>query len=312
MACATLHPVAAASLGPRPGSIKNLVTFGDSYTDIISTGDHGTAWPVYAAQVYGHFNLFPFARSGATCSNNITFRPFPSLFESQLPLYFEEKNNGSIRLDPAETVYTLWIGTNDVGANSLIVGQGTPGVSLVNVTECAVNWVKVLYESGARNFLFQNMLPLYETPLYSADSWPNQYWTAQRNTTEWSVFMREMVNTGNALSKALLQLLVPTLKGAHVGYFDSFGLFSDMLANPKNYLNGTAPLNVTGAVHACVFDLNESTSGTSDCTIATGSAVDSFLWYDELHPSEQADRQVAKFVAGAISRQSDDWVTWLS
>lgn len=36
--------------------------------------------------------------------------------------------------------------------------------------------------------------------------------------------------------------------------------------------------------------------------------------YDELHPSEQADRQVAKFVAGAINRKpiSDKWVTWLT
>lgn len=79
------------------------------------------------------------------------------MFESQLPLYFDQKNNGSIHLNPAETIYTLWIGTNDVGANSLIVGQGAPDVTLVNVTECAINWVKVLYESGARNFLFQNV-----------------------------------------------------------------------------------------------------------------------------------------------------------
>lgn len=37
------------------------------------------------------------------------------------------------------------------------MGQGTPGVSIVDVTECAVNWVQVLYDSGARNFLFQNV-----------------------------------------------------------------------------------------------------------------------------------------------------------
>ena len=121
------------------------------------TGDRGISWPTYAAQVYGHFHLFPFAKAGATCSNNLTDRPFPSLFESQLPLYFEETRNGSIRLNPEETIYTLWIGTNDVGVNSLIVGEGTPGVTLVDVTECAVNWVKVLYENGARNFLFQNV-----------------------------------------------------------------------------------------------------------------------------------------------------------
>lgn len=61
------------------------------------------------------------------------------------------------------------------------------------------------------------MVPLQETSLYSADSYPNMYWDAPRNTTEWSVFMREMVNSGNALSKALLQLLAPSLEGAHIG-----------------------------------------------------------------------------------------------
>ncbi len=62
------------------------------------------------------------------------------------------------------------------------------------------------------------------------------------------------------------------------GYFDSYALFSDMIANPQNYLNGTAPLSVTNPAHKCVFQLNEDTSGPADCTIANGTAVDSFLW----------------------------------
>lgn len=61
------------AVGLVPGSIKNLVTFGDSYTDIINTGDNGTAWPVYAAG-YGHFNLHSFAISGATCDQRLTPR----------------------------------------------------------------------------------------------------------------------------------------------------------------------------------------------------------------------------------------------
>ena len=113
-------------------------------------------WPIFAAED-GGFALYPFAKAGATCSNNITFRPFPSLFESQLPTYFAEVANGSLKLDPRETVFTLWIGTNDVGVNSLLVGQGGPGARVVNTTRCAVSWVKTLYDSGARNFLFQNV-----------------------------------------------------------------------------------------------------------------------------------------------------------
>ena len=115
-------------------------------------------WPVFAARE-GDFTLFPFARSGATCSNNLTDRPFPSVFESQLPAYFSEVANGSLKLNPEETVYTLWIGTNDVGANALLTGGQAPGVTIVDTVACAVNWVSTLYESGARNFIFQNVSP---------------------------------------------------------------------------------------------------------------------------------------------------------
>jgi len=147
--------------GVRPGQIKNLVTFGDSYTDTVIVSNGGTQWPVYASG-FAHVDLFPFARSGATCSNNLTFRPFPSLFESQLPTYFNStstKGHGKNVLKPEETLYTLWLGTNDVGSNALLTGSDN--ASLVDVMECMVNWVKVLFKSGARNFLFQNVSNLF-------------------------------------------------------------------------------------------------------------------------------------------------------
>ena len=170
-----------SALGPSRNQIKALVTFGDSYTDVVSvlpfmvsidpevflqvsTGDNATAWPVFAAED-GHFQLHPFARSGATCSNNLTDRPFPSVFESQLPLFFTERRNGSLRLNMEETMFTLWIGTNDVGAGALLTGHQTPGVTVVDTVSCAVNWVKVLYESGARNFIFQNVRAVQEKGL---------------------------------------------------------------------------------------------------------------------------------------------------
>ncbi|KAF5329615.1 hypothetical protein D9619_009247 [Psilocybe cf. subviscida] len=264
--------------GVLPGQIKNLVTFGDSYTDVVQVGDGGTAWPVYASG-YAQVSLFPFARSGATCSNNITFRPFPSLFESQLPAYFSATGANPTthapgKLNASQTLYTLWLGTNDVGANALLTGSDGK-VNLVDVMQCMVNWVKVLYESGARNFLFQNMIPLELTVLYSPNSYPNTFWKAQRNTTEWSVFMSEMVASGNTLTKLMLQALAPSLPDAHIGLFDSHALFTDMHDKPQLYLNGTAPLNVTGAINSCVFQLNGS---TSQCTRATGTAKDSFLW----------------------------------
>ena len=52
---------------------------------------------------------------------------------------------------------TLWIGTNDVGVNALLTGSQTPGVTVVDTVTCAVDWVQTLYDSGARNFIFQNV-----------------------------------------------------------------------------------------------------------------------------------------------------------
>ncbi|KDR79521.1 hypothetical protein GALMADRAFT_63124 [Galerina marginata CBS 339.88] len=298
---------AEAGVGPSPGQIKNLVTFGDSYTDVAHI-DRGTPWPIYASS-FAKVKLFPFAKSGATCSNNITYRPFPSLFESQLPAYFKttsEKGPGF--LNPEQTIYTLWIGTNDVGVNALLTGSDK--ASLVDVTTCMTNWVERLYDSGARNFLFQNMIPLETVPLYAPGSYPNRYWNRERNTTEWNVFMAELVLSGNALTKLMLQALTPTLPGAHIGIFDSHSLFADMFAHPELYLNGTAPLNVTGAVDSCVYPLN---GHTKRCTTVTGDDRDSFLWYvfDELHPSEQANRIVAREIAQVIVGQKNKWTTWL-
>ena len=99
----------AAAQGVQPKQIKNLVTFGDSYTDIVSVGDGGVAWPVYAAG-YANATLYPYARSGAPCSQALTPRPFPAVVDDEIPLYLTEKTNGSIKVPPQDTLYTIWIG----------------------------------------------------------------------------------------------------------------------------------------------------------------------------------------------------------
>ncbi|KAJ4480570.1 GDSL lipase/esterase [Lentinula edodes] len=306
------YTVAVSGSSLAPGQIKTLVAFGDSYTDTTAMADGGATWPTYAAG-YANVSLFSFAKAGATCSNNLTSVPFPPVFGSQLPTYFAELSNGTLPdLPPDETLYTLWIGTNDVGSSALLTGHGAPGVSLVDTVSCAVNWVKTMYVSGARNFLFQNMAPLQNTVLYSANSYPNFYWTAERNTTGWNVFMSEMTRAGNKLQELMLEALVPSLKDAHLGLFDSYSLFEDMIANPATYLNGTAALNITGCAHSCVYQLNESTADTGICTIANGTDRDSFLWYDELHPSEQTERNIAREIAEVIEGKQNQWTRWLA
>ncbi|KZV77130.1 carbohydrate esterase family 16 protein [Peniophora sp. CONT] len=303
---------AACHAAHAPGKLDVLVTFGDSYTDVVAVSNNGTQWPVYAAG-YANATLYPYARSGAPCSQALTPRPFPAVVDDEIPLYLAEKANNSIRVPPKDTLYTIWIGTNDVGPNTLLTGTNVAGnTTIVDVTACAVDWVSTLYHSGARNFLLQNMLPLDRTPLYSADSYTNRYWLLPRNTTSWNLEMKQLVAAGNAISKLMLKALVPSLPGAHIGYFDSHALFTDILDNPADYLNGTAPLNTTSCVDACVYQLNEPKTDPGVCTVARGSDADSFVWYDELHPSEQSDRIVAREIASVLDGKGSKYATWFS
>lgn len=83
-----------------------------------------------------------------------------------------------------------------------------------------------------------------------------------------------------------------------------------MYTHPARYLNGTTTLNVTGAAVSCVYAINEPDSNPGTCTIANGTDRDSFLWYDELHPSEQADRVLARAVTDVLQGKSEQWTTF--
>ena len=49
------------------------------------------------------------------------------------------------------------------------------------------------------------------------NSYPNLYWTLQRNTTEWNLMMKELSTAGNEIAKLMLQLLPASTPGAHIG-----------------------------------------------------------------------------------------------
>jgi phospholipase/lecithinase/hemolysin len=73
---------------------------------------------------------------------------------------------------------------------------------------------------------------------------------------------------------------------------------TDIWNRPSLYLNGTAPLNVTGYVTQC-----------SNTTCADSAARDSYMWYDELHPSEQTDRIIAQEFVEVVQEKSK-WATY--
>lgn len=61
--------------------------------------------------------------------------------------------------------------------------------------------------------------------------------------------------------------------------------FMDIYNDPSAYLNGTAPLDVKGYATHCNL--------TAEACASPGR-LDSYLWYNQLHPSEQVERIVAR------------------
>lgn len=154
-----------------------------------------------------------------------------------------------------------------------------------------------------------NLAPLELAPEYAAppnDVGPNQYWPDKpKNHTELSGRMMEQVVTVNSIYdyRTPFEVLIErNWPGAEFAVFDVNGLMLDIYNNPSQYLNGTAPLDVTGYVHHC------NTTG-GDC--ATRPSPDSYMWYDELHPSEQTDRVIAREFVNVVEGSSQ-WATYWS
>jgi hypothetical protein len=213
--------------------------------------------------------------------------------------------NGTKFLDftPENTVYGIWIGTNDLGAMGLLARPDGPS-QVPAYTECVYEVFDKLYASGARKFILMNVIPLNILPMYTlpkgqgADGlYPNKPAT-EEGLKAANTKLKDMVDASNAAyvtkSKAAFKGEKPRYPGAEIALFDvhkmvcfagdsvpkckftniSVQQFTDMYNNPKEYFNGTAPPNVTG--------------------MQGFTSPDSYMWGDALHPSEATGRWTAK------------------
>ncbi|KAI5778142.1 GDSL lipase/acylhydrolase family protein [Geopyxis carbonaria] len=316
LSLASSTSAAAAGWG---GRTKNLITFGDSYTDesrlsyffehkgeappagwvgpfSAKTASGGLSWARYAANST-KTTLYNYAVSGAVCSNELTPRylagingNFPDVLDYELGAFTQDIT--PLKINIKDSIVSIWIGTNDLGGDALI-SHSTPATKITDFTRCVFQVLKGAYDLGARRFVLQNIAPLEVSPLYTTvelggSGGPNRFWRGRpENATETMVRMRDQVAAVNEIWKYQAAAAVHgELKGAKLAVLDSYTLMSEIYHNPAAYLNGSQPLNVTGFNEHCDLDGN--------CTEYRMDDRDSFFWYDELHPSEQVGRIVAK------------------
>ncbi|KAJ7030105.1 GDSL lipase/esterase [Mycena alexandri] len=324
------------ALAPRAWgktTTKAVVLFGDSYTDqsrqhSIANGsfpgkdyqevfppadtaaDGGVQWPWYLG-LYGNYTIWNYATGGAVCSNVLTpLSGEPDVIGGQTDWFIQDhvSNNGTkhqkLDMDPAEFVVIIYVGTNDVGLNSFVTDNQSATVSLADLAGCQLQTLRNLYALGARRFIVNSMIPLQLTRLYANISAPTIYYPSPpHDGVVWNKRIFNFVHTMNTLLKNGVDALSQEWQGsATVDMFNTYGLFEDMYNDPTKWFNGSIPANVTGHCHQCPDANDFRQCGIGDCTLAER---DSYMFWDELHPSEQTGRNLAREMWAKLTGSSN-------
>ncbi|KAK5169906.1 uncharacterized protein LTR77_005884 [Saxophila tyrrhenica] len=320
----------------RLSTSNRLVTFGDSYTDesrLQYMIDHDGKVPPLGTQlpespllrnwarrvaVNTGIELRNYAVSGAVCSNHITPRPFPpirgnfpSVLEYEIPAYLEESlaagEEGAV-----STVFALMVGTNDLGNIGFVTDSQVDGKVLRDYTRCLFEAFDQLYASGARSFLLFNTAPLHLAPQFADDDHggqeATQYWPDKpSNRTQIARKMEQQTTSVNEILRFQVSyemLVAGRYPGAHIALFDTWQLLTEIYTNPTAYLNGSMPAKVSDYEHHC------DVSGENCAYEYNHTSPDSFMWWDELHPSEQVHRVIAREVVETLEGRSQYAAYW--
>jgi phospholipase/lecithinase/hemolysin len=301
----------------KPGKcgFETLVTFGDSYTDngrlsyyinnggkappagqmhdeSFTTASGGLSWAQFAAKGAGA-KLMDYAVAGAVCSNQVVARnfayinrTFPAILDDEIPSFEADVAFKSLypHRTADNTVYAVWIGTNDLGADAFLTDSQAPGKTISDFVDCVFTMFDRIYKTGGRRFVLLNTVPLELTPLYAlpenGGTLDSQFWGSKTNynMTEYSQKIMEYstsVNTMFEYGVPVMATLKKRWPKATVDVFDVHSLVTDIHSEPAKYLE--APANVDSYYHQC------EVSG-SPCVDQAGP-LNGYLWYDELHPS---------------------------
>lgn len=310
-----LSAIAAAAISPCL-QFQNLVSFGDSLTDkgrlnhiflsrapppvgellppSNNTASGGQSWPRFVVQKAGVKSL-NYAIGGAVCSNAITPRfieffgdgPMPAVLENEIPTYLADLDyelyDGGRTAD--NTVYSLWIGSNDLGVLGFLTDEQVPGKTLSDFVDCSWQVFDEVYKTGGRHFVLFTIFPYDQSPLYNLpsrgglESPPSNPTKTETNTTlyyskaqQYSTSVNTMLKYGAGF-EAIIQSRWP---GATLSVLDAHALMIDIIDSPNEYLE--APANTTGVYARCADQTG------IDCELDNNSP-ESFVFYDDLHPS---------------------------
>lgn len=140
-----------------------------------------------------------------------------------------------------ETVYAVWIGTNDIGNGGFLAEAQQPNtLALTSYIDCVFEQFDRLYEIGARNFVLMNLAALDLSPQYALPQnggvSSSQFWldksTYDANITRSSEKMREYSTLANAVYEYRLPYEVQITKRYPDSWFALFDVHSLVSSDP--------------------------------------------------------------------------------
>ncbi|KZP29959.1 carbohydrate esterase family 16 protein [Athelia psychrophila] len=276
-------PVEVQRQGRTNSVVKNIVVFGDSYSDNgngtyrISNGtwpadpayDGGrfSNGPVWVEDIAGALNveLHDFAIGGSSSDNNLTQGltgpnatiAVPSALD-QLSTYLGGvKANASL----SDTLFIVYTGINDAFFNANATGAES--------VKAIITIIEKLRNKGAKHFLVASYLDVSKAPY-------QHYIDATTNAQ-----LRKWSNEYRAQIKLLA--------GSQVTYVDLYSLYSDMFAHPRRY--GFDPSKISRSCLTGAY-------GEAPRTLCTDP--DKYIFWDEFHPTRKTHQLMAEAAQKAL------------
>jgi phospholipase/lecithinase/hemolysin len=242
---------------PGPAYFNGRFSNGPIWLDVVAQSQ-GLAAPRPALAPFPQPGASNFAIGGSRVNTNAVFfgQPVPS---------FTSTVAGYVATGPAvgsDTLVTIWIGSNDYLSGGLPAPTG-----LVNSVRDSV--LGLAQFKGARQFLILGLAPIGLTPDVRAQG------------AVVSQTVNLAVQAYNAELQQMTQALPTLFPGVKATYFDTYGLFESILANP-------AAAGLT----------NVTSPALTPPTVVPNP--DEYLWWDGVHPTRVAHAALGNAVAQAI------------
>ncbi|HTP48847.1 MAG TPA: autotransporter domain-containing protein [Casimicrobiaceae bacterium] len=272
--------------GTAAAQFNSFYFLGDSLTDAGTYGARFTVNPgLVWAQDLGAKNgvaVTPWNQGGIDAAqggqNVATPSPLtpPGAPQRPLSVQIDQLLQATPKLDP-KTLYTVWIGANDILVNvaAAAAGQLTPAQVQANIATAAgqtLQQIARLRDAGARTIMVFNLPDIGKTPFGLANP-----------TAPFSALSTLFNSTLQAGLGSLNVNIIP---------MNVFGLFNEAIANPAafGFTNVTSVACTVASALAC-----------TPATLVAPDAAQTYLFATDVHPTPAGHQLIADMASAEIA-----------